>query len=201
MDIFIDFTVFILIYFLFFFRKWHRRGKDILLINTTMYIYLVFVFYFTLMPILTSLPFVLNHPYTPMNLQPFIDVSYGRGDYTRQIILNIIMTIPFGFLFPLVYRQNRTHGPSSNSEPTRSERTNTLTYPSVFFQTILCTFLLSFSIEIIQPLLNDCRSSDITDVITNVLGGFIGYLCYLVVRPIAFRLLDQLRDHIQKSTT
>ena len=76
-----------------------------MLVNTLMYIYLSFVLYFTLMPIITNIPFVLNHPYTPMNLVPFIDVLMGRGDFLRQVVLNIIMTIPFGFLFPLTRRE------------------------------------------------------------------------------------------------
>ena len=60
-----------------------------------MYIYLSFVLYFTLMPIITSLPFIFNHSYDSMNLVPFIDVLNGRGDFVRQVGLNIIMTIPF----------------------------------------------------------------------------------------------------------
>ena len=75
MKVLIDFVALITIYFLKFYKKWKVRGaRDILFINTIMYIYLSFVLYFTLMPILTSLPFIFNHPYTPMNLVPFIDV-------------------------------------------------------------------------------------------------------------------------------
>ena len=61
-----------------------------------MYVYLSFVLYFTLMPIIVKLPFILNHPYTPMNMVPFVDVLLGRGDFFRQVVLNVIMTIPFG---------------------------------------------------------------------------------------------------------
>ena len=54
------------------------------------------------MPILVSLPFIFNHPYGFMNLVPFVDVTSGRGDFMRQVVLNIVMTIPFGFLLPLI---------------------------------------------------------------------------------------------------
>ena len=54
------------------------------------------------MPILVSLPFIFNHPYELMNLVPFVDVTNGRGEFIRQVVLNIVMTIPFGFLLPLV---------------------------------------------------------------------------------------------------
>lgn len=166
----IDFAALVLLYARVFFGRWRRRGRDILFINTVMYIYLSFVLYFTLMPVITSLPFLLNHPYTPMNLVPFIDVSLGRGDFLRQIILNVVMTIPFGVLFPLT--QNRT---------------------GKFGRTVSFCFLMSLGIEILQPLLHGSRSSDITDVITNVAGGVLGYGLYLIFRPIAFWVLDRLK--------
>ena len=51
-----------------------------------MYIYLSLVLFFTLMPIIASIPFILNHPYTPMNLIPFVAILMGRGDFVRQVI-------------------------------------------------------------------------------------------------------------------
>lgn len=166
----IDFAALALLYAFVFFRKWKLKGKDVLLVNTLMYIYFSFVLYFTLMPVITSLPFILNHPYKPMNLVPFIDVSMGRGDFSRQVILNIIMTMPFGFLLPLT--QNKT---------ARLGRT-------VFF-----CFMMSLGIEILQPLIDGCRSSDITDIITNVTGGMLGYVFYVMLRPVTFRILNYLK--------
>ena len=166
----IDFTVLILLYIFVFFRRWKRKGKDKLLVNTLMYLYLSFVLYFTLMPIVASLPFILNHPYTPMNLVPFIDVAMGRGDYFRQVLLNVIMTVPFGFLFPLT--QNRT---------------------AVFGKTVFFCFLMSLGIELLQPLLNGFRSSDITDLITNVTGGMFGFGLFILFRPALFWILDRLK--------
>ena len=145
----VDFVVLIILYFVIFYKKWKEKGKEILLVNTTMYIYLSFVMYFTLMPILTSLPFMFNHPYTPMNLVPFIDVLNDRGDFIRQIVLNIIMTFPFG---------------------------------------------LSLCIEILQPLINGFRSSDITDLITNVIGGTIGYVLYLIGKPLTTKILNYIKN-------
>ena len=98
----VDFIVLFLLYIFIFYKRWKLKGKDVLFINTIMYIYLSFVLYFTLMPIIASLPFIFNHSYVSMNLVPFIDVSGGNGDFIRQVVLNIIMTIPFGFLFPLI---------------------------------------------------------------------------------------------------
>ncbi len=167
----VDFTFLICLYFFVFFRKWQTQGKDVLFTNTIFYIYLSFVFYFTLMPVITALPFIFNHPYVPMNLTPFIDVTFSRGDPMRQILLNILMTVPFGLLFPLVSQK-----------------------PS-FLRTLLFTFLLSLGIELIQPLLSINRSSDITDIITNVIGGVIGYIFYLIFRPLFTKLTTFLKNH------
>lgn len=167
----VDFVVLAIIYFAVFYRKWCAQGRDVLLMNTLMYIYLVFVLYFTLMPIVTSLPFLFDHAYQPMNLVPFIDVSYGRGDCLRQLALNVVMTVPFGFMLPLTGRRN-----------------------SGMLRTIIYTFLLSLAIEMIQPLISSLRTADITDLITNVLGGVIGYGFYLVLRPLSLKILTYIRE-------
>ncbi len=168
----IDFIVLILLYVFILYKKWKVKGKDVLLVNTIMYIYLSFVLYFTLMPIITSLPFIFNHPYISMNLVPFIDVLDGRGDFARQVGLNVVMTIPFGFLLPLVKKANVKVS-----------------------KVVLYTFLLSLFIELLQPLINDFRSSDITDLITNVIGGFIGYLLYLIFKPLTTRVLNYINKN------
>lgn len=167
----IDFTALALFYVFCFFRKWKTKGKDTLLVNTLMYIYLSFVLYFTMMPIIASIPFALNHRYKPMNLEPFIDVTAGRGDFIRQIVLNITMTIPFGFLFPLTKNRNGKFG-----------------------RTVFFCFLMSLCIELLQPFFN--RSSDITDLITNVIGGVVGYGFYVIFKPVTFWILDHLKSKI-----
>lgn len=176
MDIAVDFTALFLLYAALFFRKWRARGLDVLLVNSTLYLYLAFVLYFTLMPILVSLPFVCNHPYSPMNMVPFIDVRLGRGDFIRQVGLNILMTVPFGFLFPLTQRGNGS-----------------------FAKTAAACFLLSLSIELLQPLINGSRSSDITDLITNVLGGATGYLFYFLFRPLTSAVLAAIKNPSKKT--
>jgi len=102
MKIIVDFLVLVILYIFVFYKRWKLIGKDVLFVNTLMYIYLSFVLYFTLMPVVVSIPFIFNHPYTSMNLVPFIDVISGRGDFVRQIALNVIMTMPFGFLLPCI---------------------------------------------------------------------------------------------------
>lgn len=165
---FIDFAVLLFLYAFVFFRKWRSQGRDRLLVNTLMYAYLSLVLYFTMMPVVASIPFILDHPYKTMNLIPFIDVSLGRGDFFRQIFLNVIMTLPFGFLFPL----------------TRSKKAK-------FSVTVFFCFMMSLGIELLQPFFD--RASDITDLITNVIGGALGYGLYAIFKPVAFWILGRLK--------
>ena len=167
----VDFVVLIIIYFLKFYKKWKEKGRDVLFVNTLMYIYLSFVLYFTLMPIITSLPFIFNHPYDSINLVPFIDVLNGRGDFVRQVGLNVIMTIPFGFLVPFIKKENVK-----------------------LLKIVFYTFILSLGIELLQPLINGVRSADITDLITNVIGGIIGYVMYLIFKPLTTKILNYLKN-------
>ena len=165
---FIDFAVLIFLYASVFFRRWRSQGRDVLFVNTLMYAYLSVVLFFTMMPVIVSIPFLLDHPYKPMNLVPFIDVSLKRGDFFRQVGLNIIMTMPFGFLFPL----------------TRDKKAK-------FSATVFSCFLMSLGIELLQPFFD--RSADVTDLITNVIGGVLGYGFYAVFKPITFWVLERLK--------
>ena len=166
-----DFIILFILYIFIFFKKWQAKGKDVLVINTLMYIYLSFVLYFTLMPIFTSLPNIFIFTSRTINLTPFIDVIESKGDFIRQVVLNVVMTIPFGFLLPHI----------------RNLKIN-------FIKTIFYTFSLSLIIEILQPIINSYRSTDITDLITNTLGGVIGYVFYLIFKPLTNKILNFIKD-------
>jgi glycopeptide antibiotics resistance protein len=164
LKVIIDFIVLAILYVVVFFNKWRTRSKAKLVVNTLMYIYISLVLYVTLMPIVVSLPFIFNHPYIPMNMMPFADYFSGRGDAVRQIILNIIMMMPFGFLLPLVKKQS-------------------------LLSCLFWTFLFSLGIELTQPLVNGIRAADITDLITNTMGGLWGYLLHLVFKPLINKIM------------
>lgn len=155
----IDFICLALLYALVFFKKWKTLSKSKFLINTLMYLYITLVLYVTLMPIIISLPFMFNHSYTPMNMMPFDDYISKRGDTVRQILLNVIMMMPFGFLLPMVKKQT-------------------------ILSCLVWTFLFSLGIEVLQPLISSARAADVTDLITNTFGGFLGYLLYLTFKPL-----------------
>ncbi|NLZ75833.1 MAG: VanZ family protein, partial [Erysipelotrichia bacterium] len=79
---------------------------------------------------------------------------------------------PFGFLFPLTQKEEKR----------------------TFSRTLLFTLLLTLSIELLQPIINDWRSNDVTDIITNTIGGLIGYGIYLLFRPISVPILNNIRE-------
>ncbi len=158
----LDFAVLSIIYVICI--KSTAMSKKTLAANTLMYIYLCGVLYVTLMPLIVALPHCFDHPYVAMNMTPFRDAIMGYGDYERQIVLNIIMTVPFGFLLPLCRElSGKVCG---------------------FFRIFTATAALSLSIELLQPLISASRSSDITDLITNTVGGVIGYLLYTVFKKV-----------------
>ena len=120
----LDLLVLVAVYAAWLLPKWRRLGRRPLLVYTLMYGCLAGIVRFTLMPVLTALPYCFDHPYIPMHMAPFEDVIHRHGDYVRQIVLNVVLFLPFGVL---------------------------------------------------QPLLHVFRRADITDVITNTIGGVLGY--------------------------
>lgn len=157
----------VFIYFLLFYKKWRKKGKGILLINTIFYIYICMVLSLTILPIdLTFDPkwksFDFEN-YTYANIKPFNDIILGRPAAIIGVILNIIMTIPYGFLYSYL-----------------SKNIN-------FMKVAISTLFFSLSIELTQFIITifllNHRHFDVTDLITNVVGGCIGYIVFLVARP------------------
>ncbi len=175
MKFLVDFIILGIIYFVKFFNKWKKQDRDVFLVKTLMYIYLSFVLYFTLMPIITSIPNrIINHSFFNINFEAFIDVSLGRGDFLKQIILNIIMTIPFGIMFPIILKMNNKN-------------------KKIFSTTMLKGLAFIICIEILQPIISDFRSFDITDIITNLTGCCIGYIIYKIFNKPIYKVLNVIK--------
>lgn len=175
--ILIDFVILALVYFICLYPKWKRQSKSVLTVNTLMYVYLSGVMFVTLMPVAANLLFCFNHPYVPMNMVAFEDAIIGRENFVWQIVLNVIMTIPFGILLPLC---RRLYGKRCG-----------------FVRCLLFTLGLSLFIELFQPLINAARNSDITDIITNTSGGVIGFCIYQIFRPLTDKIF--FRDKKDKA--
>lgn len=168
-----DFVAVGFIYVKWIYPRWKNIDKEQFVVNNLMFIYLVFVAYFTMMPVIAHLPYLFASSYSTMNFVPFIDLEYHRPKAVQEIILNIIMLVPFGVLYPLMKKKN-------------------------IIEVVGTAMILSLSIELIQPLINSSRSFDVTDIITNTFGAFVGYLLYLLFKnplKIIVKMLATLGFH------
>lgn len=90
-------------------------------------------------------------------------VPFNWEDDTNQIIVevipNIMMFVPLGFFIPVIFKNKRK-----------------------LYKTTIMVFLLTFSIEFFQYFIG--RLADINDIITNLLGGIIGYCIFKICNVI-----------------
>ena len=134
------------------------------LLSVVLYVYSCAVLGLTLLPVLSRLPYAPAHRFSA-NLRPFRDLLHGWGDSVGQILLNVLLFLPFGVLLPRYTGRG-------------------------FFITLFQAALCSAAIELLQPFFD--RTCDITDIITNVAGCACGYLIGLpLVQPLR-RLGDRL---------
>ena len=96
-----------------------------------------------------------------LNIKPFNWI--GTTDSYWQLLVeklpNIMLFIPLGLFVPIVFRSKRK-----------------------LHKTLLISFAITFSVEFIQYFIG--RSSDIDDIITNLLGAIIGYGIYKILNKI-----------------
>lgn len=133
-------------------RKNLTRGRFILW--SGFYFYGCCVVAATLMPVVWKLPGIYGHEYS-LNLSPFRDLLHGWGNSVGQIVLNVLLFAPFGFLLPVLTGKK-------------------------FLPTLFWAAAASGAIELLQPLLD--RQGDSTDFLTNTIGGGCGYLLQLPLR-------------------
>lgn len=92
-----------------------------------------------------------------LNIIPFKSITgtwlMSERKKITQIIANVLMFVPLGFILPVAFKKIRIWG-----------------------RTSICVILFSFSIEFIQYFIG--RSADIDDLMLNTLGGILGYLIY-----------------------
>ena len=88
--------------------------------------------------------------------------------FFKNVVGNMLMILPFGFFTGYYLKAEK------------------LTLP------LLLTLIASISIEIVQLLIG--RVFDVDDIILNVLGGMLGYLCYSLLRKIGEKLPSFTRN-------
>ena len=115
----------------------------------------------------------LETAYDRANFVPFYSIYYYLISVQEPIMVgvvnivgNVLLYLPFGFLLPLVWQKAQQFRP-----------------------TLLVMFLTSITFEIIQLGLA-IGNFDVDDTLLNTAGGSLGYLFYLA----AFRLLPIKRE-------
>jgi len=108
-----------------------------------------------------------------MNLIPFKEMtrySIGTKAFFYNVIGNIVLFIPFGYFVSDYLKAKRI--------------------PHI----LLVSFIISLTAELIQFKIG--RAFDIDDVILNVLGAIIGFMCYISVRAIKAHLPNFLQNNV-----
>jgi glycopeptide antibiotics resistance protein len=110
-------------------------------------LYFLFSCYLSVIYVLVGLPNVTYiRPELNLNLIPLVGMI---GDW-KNSILNVVLFIPRGIMLPILWNEFR-------------KQKNTL----------ICGFCASLAIELMQIL--TFRATDVNDLITNTLGGLIGW--------------------------
>ncbi|KAB7668833.1 VanZ family protein [Bacillus sp. B1-b2] len=138
-------------------------AKREILINI-FFIYLLTVLYVTLNPFHFTPPSIKGN----INLVPYVQLHY-QYTYKPPIFWilytlgNIMMFIPFGYLFPKIYQKRFK-----------------------MLVTISIAALCSLLIEITQYFFTIDRAADIDDLLLNIIGAIIGYFLFLFMRKTKF---------------
>ena len=136
----------------------HLKKKGISIIRQLSYIGLICSMFLIIFATILFVP-ITFHPETYiLNIVPFNWV--GNTESFQQIIVekvpNIMLFIPLGLFVPIVLKNKRK-----------------------LYKTTLIGLSITFSVEFFQYFIG--RSSDIDDIITNVLGAIIGYAIFKVL--------------------
>ena len=160
MEAVFTYILMIAIYLFWFFPKWNDDRS--FLLKTIFYIYICMIIEVTLLPINFSAG--IHLPQKGLleygNFEPFVDLLKNRPLAKTEIFLNILMMDPFGILYPIAFNKR-------------------------FIKTITAALLLSLVIESAQlfmaAFMVGLRTFDVTDLITNTLGGILGVMLITVV--------------------
>ncbi|WP_445490677.1 VanZ family protein [Niallia sp. 03133] len=140
-----------------------RTGREVLV--NIFFLYLLLVLYVTLNPFHFSPPGNKGH----INIVPYVQILYQFKYkppffWMLYTIGNILMFVPFGFLFPAIYKRRFK-----------------------MIVTIMAAALCSLSIELTQYYFTMDRAADIDDLILNILGAICGYLFFSLTKKITYK--------------
>lgn len=152
----------LLLYLPVFFICRKKHGKEPFLRHLARYLLIGFAISIVYLTILWyGIEYIFERPeYYLLNLTPFVWLKetyvMGWDSMIEQILLNIAMFVPLGFLLPAVFAGARK-----------------------WYKTLLLVAGVSLFIETVQYFIG--RSSDIDDLIMNTLGGILGYALFALL--------------------
>lgn len=133
-----------------------KKGKSI--IRQLSYIGLISSVFLIIFATILFVPINFHPEEYILNIKPFNGIVNMESFQQTMIekISNIMLFVPLGLFIPIVLRNKRK-----------------------LYKTTMIALGISFSVEFIQYFIG--RSSDIDDIITNVLGAIIGYGLFKIV--------------------
>lgn len=108
-----------------------------------------------------------------INLIPFTEMTrynIGSKAFFYNVVGNIVLFIPFGYFVSDYLKAKRTH------------------------HILLTSVLISLTAELIQFKIG--RAFDVDDIILNVVGAIIGFMCYISMRAVKNHLPRFLQNNI-----
>ncbi|MBE5963167.1 MAG: VanZ family protein [Lachnospiraceae bacterium] len=145
----------LLIYMPIFIWNKRRYGKRPMIRHLAIYVLIgvvTSILYLTIF--IGGFDFTFHPGYHLLNLVPFIWIRQtyimGAAKMFQQLVLNIVMFVPLGFILPIVFVSMRK-----------------------WWKMILCVIAFILCIEAFQYFIG--RAADVDDLIMNTLGAVIGY--------------------------
>ncbi|MFC3802603.1 VanZ family protein [Cohnella sp. GCM10012308] len=147
-----------------------KKGFIYIIFFSLFYLYLIQSVKYTFFPILYNTDVFGKETFSQMIRQ--INYNPLSLKLNRENLLNILLTIPFGFGINFVSKML-----SKNM--------------------LLTSFIVGFSIETIQLIMNiilkiSYRTIDINDSIMNLIGVLVGFLAYRIFKNIFVKTVDKL---------
>lgn len=140
--------------------KLKRKGKSIT--RQFGYLGLFCSIFLIIFATILFVPITLHPEQYILNFIPFnwlFEEEDVLNHFIVEVVPNIMMFIPLGIFIPIVNKNKRT-----------------------VFKTAMLVLMMTFSVEFVQYFIG--RSSDINDIITNLLGGVIGYGVFVLANKL-----------------
>lgn len=131
-----------------------NKQKLVLYKDLTMLVFIVYIL--CLFQVVT---FQDNTTWSSNNFLPFREIfryKIASRLFFKNVLGNVLLFLPFGFFISFYLKTNNKNW------------------------TLILTLITSLAIEIVQMLIG--RVFDVDDIILNLLGGFMGYLIYEVLK-------------------